>query len=256
MIGVFDSGVGGLPVLGEIRRLLPKADLVYVADRARAPYGPRMLSEVRDISLDIAHWLVDRGVSTLVVACNTASTAGLEPIRRQFPNVQVVGMEPAVKPAAATTNTGVIGVFATAATFQGDLFDSVVSRHAAGVRVVPVACPDWVELVESGMDDKAKLERSVAAAVEPVVDAGADTLVLGCTHFSFLKATISERAGPNVTVIDPAPAVASQTAKVSAEVAGEGSLTLTASGDLREFERLVDRLAEFERTGVALPFPS
>ena len=256
MIGVFDSGVGGLSVLGEIRKLLPEADLVYVADRARAPYGPRSLSEVREISLDIAGWLVDRDATTLVVACNTASAAGLESIRREFSKIPVVGMEPAVKPAASNSNTGIIGVFATAATFHGELFESVVSRHAARVRVLPVACPEWVEFVESGEVDSEAIEQSVVAAVRPVVDAGADTLVLGCTHFSFLKTMIRKSAGPGVTVIDPAPAVAGQTARIGATGDDQGSLTLAASGDLREFEHLVDRLAEFERIGVALPFPA
>ena len=252
MIGVFDSGVGGLSVLGEIRKLLPEADLVYVADRARAPYGPRSLSEVREISLDIAGWLVDRDATTLVVACNTASAAGLESIRREFSKISVVGMEPAVKPAASNSNTGIIGVFATAATFHGELFESVVSRHAARVRVLPVACPEWVEFVESGDVDSEAIEQSVVAAVRPVVDAGADTLVLGCTHFSFLKTMIRKSAGPGVTVIDPAPAVAGQTARIGATGDDQGSLTLAASGDLREFEHL----AEFERIGVALPFPA
>ena len=256
MIGVFDSGVGGLSVLGEIRKLLPEADLVYVADRARAPYGPRSLSEVREISLDIAGWLVDRDATTLVVACNTASAAGLESIRREFSKISVVGMGPAVKPAASNSNTGIIGVFATAATFHGELFESVASRHAARVRVLPVACPEWVEFVESGDVDSEAIEQSVVAAVRPVVDAGADTLVLRCTHFSFLKTMIRKSAGPGVTVIDPAPAVAGQTARIGATGDDQGSLTLAASGDLREFEHLVDRLAEFERIGVALPFPA
>jgi glutamate racemase len=250
MIGVFDSGVGGLSVLGKIRSLL------YVADRARSPYGTKSLSEVREISLDIANWLVERGATTLVVACNTASTTALNAIRDQVPTVPVVGMEPAVKPAASNSRTGVIGVFATAATFQGELFESVVSRYAAGVKVLPVICPEWVELVESRNVVGDVVEQSVEAAVRPTVEAGADTLVLGCTHFSFLKTAVRESAGPGVTVIDPTRAVANQTARIGTPPAGQGSLTLAASGDLTEFQRLVDCLAEFERVGAALPFPS
>ena len=119
-----------------------------------------------------------------------------------------------------------------------------------------MACPEWVEFVESGEVDSEAIEQSIVAAVRPVVDAGADTLVLGCPHFSFLKTMIRKSAGPGVTVIDPAPAVAGQTARIGATGDNQGSLTLAASGDLREFEHLVDRLAEFERIGVALPFPA
>ena len=255
MIGVFDSGVGGLSVVAQIRLLMPQADLTYVADRARAPYGTKSLSDVKEMSLEIADVLIRRGATTLVVACNTASAAALETIRNQFPATPVVGMEPAVKPAASTSANGVIGVFATAATFQGQLFEAVVSQYATGVRVVTAACPGWVNMVERGSVVGAAVESSIRTAVQPVLDEGADTLVLGCTHFSFLKPAIVNVVGPSIRVIDPAPAVAIQTSRVAEDV-GKGEMEFVASGSLNEFQDLVDSLTELERRHPALPFNS
>lgn len=255
MIGVFDSGVGGLSVLAQIRLLMPQADLTYVADRGRAPYGTKTLFEVREMSLEVADMLIRMGATTLVVACNTASAAALETIRNQFPVTPVVGMEPAVKPAASASASGVIGVFATAATFQGQLFDAVVSQHASGVRVVTATCPEWVKIVERGSVGGAAVESSIRTAVQPVLDEGADTLVLGCTHFSFLKQAIVNVAGPKIRIIDPAPAVAAQTSRVAEDV-GTSEIHFVTSGSLEEFENLVDSLTELESRHTALPFPS
>lgn len=231
MIGVFDSGIGGLSILREIRRQMPDADLLYLADQARAPYGPRSLEEVEAIALEIGGWFVDRGATTLVVACNTASAAALESLRARFTQIPIVGMEPAVKPAAAQTASGVIAVFATAATFQGRLFESVVSRHGGGVRVVARACPEWVELVESGSVDGPEVERAVKGPVAEARAEMADVAVLGCTHFSFLAPVIGQTGGPGLVVVDPASAVASQTARVAPDPGGGGSLRLVSSAD-------------------------
>ena len=255
MIGVFDSGVGGLSVLTQIRQLMPHVDLTYAADRSHAPYGTRPLLDVRDRSLEVAEMLLRLGATTLVMACNTASAAALEVIRSQNPEIPVVGMEPAVKPAASASANGVIGVFATAATFQGELFETVVSRHASDVRVVEATCPDWVNMVEKGQVEGTKVETAVRAVIEPVLEGGADTLVLGCTHFSFLAPTIVKVAGPQIRVIDPAPAVAAQTSCIAKDV-GAGETKFVASGNLVEFEYLLDRLTKLERHGPALPFPS
>lgn len=252
MIGVFDSGVGGLSVLNEIREVLPQADLVYVADRARAPYGTRTLADVRTIAHDVAGWLVDRGASCLVVACNTASAAALESLRASHTGLPIVGMEPAVKPAAVATRSRRVGVLATAATFQGELFSSVVDRFASDVEVVPVACPRWVELVEAGIVSGLAAEGEVTTVVSRLMDDGVDTLVLACTHFSFLKPIIEKVSG--VDVIDPAPAVAAQTARVAPEPVGSAGLTLTASGDTREFSLLAAALAS--RHEAVIPFAS
>ena len=254
MIGVLDSGLGGLSVLTEIRKALPDADLIYVADRARAPYGSRSLDEVRTMSREIVEWLADRSASTVVLACNTASAAALESLRREHPAIDFVGMEPAVKPAAETTGSGVIGVLATEATFQGRLFHSVVDRHAGDARVIPRACPDWVEFVEHGLVDGSAVEDAVRREVEPLLEARADLLVIGCTHFSFLIPVIRRVAGEGVAIIDPAPAVAAQTARV-APSGGGGTLVLAASGDIEEFVSLADSVAGVKSASPALPFP-
>ena len=243
MIGVFDSGVGGLSVLAGIRRELPEADLLYLADRARAPYGPRSLSQIQEFSLEIAGWLIDHGCRTLVVACNTASAAALDRLRAEHPGMPIVGMEPAVKPAAVTTHTGVIAVFATAATFQGRLFESVVSRFGDGVRVVTAACPDWVDSVEAGRVTGPDVEEMVRETVTTATAAGADTLVLGCTHFSFLRPVLERIAGPGVRIIDPAPAVAAQTARVAVDAGGSSAMSFAVSGDPAEFRILAASLA-------------
>jgi glutamate racemase len=254
VIGVFDSGVGGLGVLREIRGALPRADLLYVADRGRAPYGPRSLGEVQEFSREIAAWLIDKGATTLVVACNTASAAALDELRILHPGLPIVGMEPAVKPAADLTTSGVIAVFATAATFQGRLFESVVSRFGKGASVITRACPEWVELVEAGTLVGPEVEAAVARWVGPAIEAGADALVLGCTHFSFLRPVIEGIAGEGVTVIDPAPAVALQTARVARAGDGSGTVTMAASGDLRRFIELADELAGLHPDAI-LHFP-
>lgn len=246
MIGVFDSGVGGLSVLKEIRRVLPDADLLYVADRKRAPYGTRTLEEVRDFSFEIVDWLLNQGADTIVVACNTASAAALHQLRDAHPQLPIVGMEPAVKPAAALTGTGVVGVFATAATFQGELFDTVVSRWGSGTEVVALACPEWVEEVEAGRLDGDDTEDVVREPVTLALDAGADTLVLGCTHFSFLTPVIARVAGDRVALIDPAPAVAAQTKRVVPSTSGSGRVTLAASGDIDRFAELIEAIGGWE----------
>ncbi len=256
MIGVFDSGVGGLSVLKEIKALAPSADLLYVADRARAPFGTRSLDKVRSMSHELAAWLIDRGAETLVVACNTASAAALDSLREWSPGIPIVGMEPAVKPAAVSSDTGVIGVFATEATFQGRLFESVVSIHGRNAKVVTQACPEWVELVEQGKFSGPDVDTTVAAALAPVIDQGADALVLGCTHFSFLRPTIEKIAGPEVMVIDPAPAVAAQTIRVAGAIEGEGRLRLAASGDTSVFAQLARDVGIADCSGEVLPFPA
>ena len=213
-IGVFDSGVGGLSVWKEIVRQLPDVPICYLADQAHVPYGSRSLSEVHALSEAITHFLLKQGAGVIVIACNTASAAALHHLRRLFSNVPFVGMEPAVKPAAERTHNGVIGVIATQVTFQGDLFASLVERYAGDTHVLTRACPALVEAVEAGALDTPTTEEAVRQCIAPLVAAGIDQLVLGCTHYPFLRPVIERLAGPQVTVIDPAPAVALQTARV------------------------------------------
>ncbi len=250
MIGVFDSGVGGLSVLSEIRRLLPEADLLYLAAPQRAPYGVRSLDEVAAMAGEISDWLLERGATTIVIACNTASAAALHRLRLSHEGVPFVGMEPAVKPAALETSSGVIGVLATAATFQGELFASVLERHGAGMTVLTRACPRWVELVEAGIVTGEDARSAVSACIEPLLESGADTLVLGCTHFSFLAPMIAEIAGSDVRVVDPGPAVARQVGRVAPDASGSGDLVLATSGRPDAFARLAATLA-----GIESPHP-
>lgn len=252
MIGVFDSGVGGLSVLREIRALAPKSDVLYVADRARAPFGTRTLDDVGAIAHEVTDWLIGSGSDCIVVACNTASAAALYSLRSTHPEIPIVGMEPAVKPAAEATSTGTVAVYATAATFQGELFASVVSRFAEDVHVLTRACPHWVELAERGIVDGPEAEDAVRPVVMDSIDAGADRIVLACTHFSFLAPLVKKVSG--VTVIDPSPAVAAQTVRVANEADGGGHTTLAASGDLDDFASLARRLAQFDQS--VIPFPS
>jgi glutamate racemase len=246
MIGVFDSGVGGLSILSEIRREMPAADLLYLADQGRAPYGVRSLEEVAAMAGEVTRWLLEHGATTVTVACNTASAAALHRLRALNPDVPFVGMEPAVKPAAIHTASGVIGVVATAATFQGELFASVVHRHSQGARIIAQACPRWVELVEAAEIAGAEARRQVEECLAPILAGGADTLVLGCTHFSYLVPLIEEVAGAALTIIDPASAVARQVARIAPSRHGTGWLTMATSGDPQRFERVAYDLAGIE----------
>ncbi len=213
-IGIFDSGVGGLSILREIRNLLPHEDLHYFADQAHVPYGARSLEEVRGYCEGITSFLLRQGAKLIVVACNTASAASLYSLRNHFPDLLFVGMEPAVKPAAELSLNGVVGVLATPATFQGELFASVVERFADGVTVLPQTIPNLVERIEAGEIDTPETRNILSRAIQPLLDSGADTLVLGCTHYPFIIPILQELAGEGVKVINPSPAIARQTLRL------------------------------------------
>jgi len=207
-IGVFDSGVGGLSVWREIVRQLPHEDTLYYADQAHVPYGPRSQEEIRGFSHDIAEFLVSRGSKAIVVACNTASAAALKSLRETFTQLPVIGMEPAVKPAAAMTRSGVVGILATPATFQGRLFQATAGRYASGIELVRQVCDGLAERVERGELDGPETEAELRGFLQPIIAAGADTVVLACTHYPFVIEPIRRIVGPQVSVIDPAPAIA------------------------------------------------
>jgi glutamate racemase len=206
-VGVFDSGVGGLSVLKAIRAELPAEDLIYVADSAYAPYGERTRELIEQRSVAITRFLVGRGVKAIVIACNTATAVVVQTLRATFP-LPIVAMEPAVKPAALQTKTGVIGVLATSHTLSSAKFLDLVEQHGGSVRVLIQACPGWVEQVEAGALDGPDTKSLVERLVRPLLDQGADTLVLGCTHFPFLRPLIEGVVGPDVALIDPAVPVA------------------------------------------------
>lgn len=206
-IGVFDSGVGGLSVLREIRKALPNEDLLYVADSAHVPYGDKPSSFVETRSIEITQFLLRQDAKAIVVACNTATTIAIAALRARF-TVPIVGMEPAVKPATSKTRSGHVGVLATSGTLASDKFATLLARFGAGVEVCVQPCPGLVERVEHGAvadgDTRALVERYVT----PLRRRGVDTIVLGCTHYPFLRPLIAEVAGPGVSIIDPNPAVA------------------------------------------------
>jgi glutamate racemase len=247
-IGILDSGFGGLSVLREVQRCLPGEDVIFVADQAHVPYGPRPIEQVRSFTTGVTRFLLGCDVKLVIVACNTASAAALYTLREQFPATPFVGMEPAVKPAARDTQSGVIGVIATQTTFQGELFASVVGRFAQDVRVVTQACPEFVRLVERGETDTPAAYDAVRDRLSPLLDAGIDQLVLGCTHFPFLADTMRGVTGPGVTLVDPSPAVARQVARVldareaSNGTGAPGAVTYFTSGDTHAFRRVLGSL--------------
>lgn len=214
IIGIFDSGIGGLSVLRHVRVLLPAASILYLADQAHVPYGRRPATEVQRFSLAISRFLIDQGAELIIVACNTATAAALEHLRANLPEVPFVGMEPAVKPAALTTETGHIGVLATAGTFVSQRYADLMDRFASGVTVLQDPCPGLVEQIEAGRLADPATEQIIRRAVGPMLAEGVDTLVLGCTHYPFVIPLIERVAGSEVTIIDPAPAVARQAERV------------------------------------------
>lgn len=213
-IGIFDSGLGGLSVWREIARQLPGEDTLYVADQAHVPYGSRSMDEIRSFCEGIVVFLLERGAKIVVIACNAASAAALHHLRKLYSDVAFVGMEPAVKPAVKNTRTGVVGVLATQTTFQGKLFESLITAHGNLAKVVTCVGHGLVENVESGAFDTPETEKLLKDCMDPLLSVGADQLVLGCTHYPFLMPLIRKLSGASVSVIDPAPAVALQTARV------------------------------------------
>lgn len=208
-VGVFDSGLGGLSVLAQIRRQLASESLLYVADCGYVPYGDRSPDLIRQRSRQIAGFLLAQGAKALVVACNTATAAAINELRSCY-DVPIVGMEPAVKPATAATRTGTVGVLATTGTLQSAKFAALLDRFAGDVEVITQPCPGLVECVERGELHAPATRRLLQGYVQPLLAAGCDTLILGCTHYPFLRALLSEMVPPEVVLIDTGAAVARQ----------------------------------------------
>ncbi len=206
-IGVFDSDVGGLSVSREIRSALPHEDLLYVADAGAAPYGDRPVEFIVARARLMVEFLLQLRVKAVVVACNTATAVAVQTLRSHY-SIAIIAMEPAVKPAARLTESDVIGVLATSQTLASERYARLTGRFGGDVEILSQACPEFVALVENAELSGAQAEALIARYVTPLVARGADTLVLGCTHFPFLRAAIQTVAGPHVRVIDPATAVA------------------------------------------------
>ncbi len=244
MIGIFDSGSGGMSVFKEIVRLLPEEKYVYFSDNAHCPYGEKTAAYIQDRARHIAALLIGKGCRIIVVACNTATAAAIRTLREEFPETPFIGMEPAVKPAALGTKTGVIGVLATAGTLKGSKYLNTRGLYQDDVRIVEHVGEGFVELVEKGIFSGPEAEETVGKSLRPLLEEGADTIVLGCTHYPFLRDTIQSIAGDDVRIIDPAPAVARQTRKIMIErelcdPSGYG-IEILSSGDPASVSRIYD----------------
>lgn len=244
-IGIFDSGIGGISVLRAVREQMPEESVLYFGDQGHIPYGPRPMEQIRNFSEAITKFLLERDAKMIVVACNTASAAALKHLREKFPNVQFVGMEPAVKPAAEHTHTGKVGVLATPATFQGALYASVVERFANGVELFQNTCNGLVQQIEQGDLEGKQTRQILESALLPMLEKNIDTVVLGCTHYPFVIPLIQEIVGKSVRVIDPAPAVAKQTKRLLAargtrNISGDkGDIKFYTSGNPEELRDLL-----------------
>jgi glutamate racemase len=258
-IGIFDSGVGGLSVWRQVVHHLPAESVLYLADQAHVPYGDRSAAEIQRFCLAVADQLVDRGCKALVVACNTASAVALQPLRRRHPELPILGLEPAVKPAVAHSRSGVVGVMATPATFQGELYRATVGRHACDVQVVEQVCIGLADLVEAGELEGPRCDALLQRFLEPMLAAGADTIVLGCTHYPFVIETIRRLVGPGLAVLDPAPAVArhlghvlQQRGLARQDSATAGCHQFFTTADPAAFDRAVARLVGSACSSTAL----
>ena len=239
MIGIFDSGVGGLSVFREIRKLFPEERYIYYSDNAHCPYGEKSREYIIDRAREITRLLLSEGADIIVVACNTATAAAIGTLREEF-QIRFIGMEPAVKPAAMSTKTGVVGVLATAGTLKADKYLNTREKWAEGVKIAEHVGQGFVELVEKGCTSGPEAEGVVTESLKPLLDEGADRIVLGCTHYPFLSETISKTAaiiapGRDIKVIDPAPAVAKHLLEIMKEnrlIKKDGfNIVLKSSGD-------------------------
>jgi glutamate racemase len=252
-IGVFDSGVGGLSVLRAIRDLLPAENLLYIADSAHAPYGDLTPEHIRDRSERITRHLVEHGAKAVVVACNTATAVAVEHLRSLY-SLPIVAIEPAVKPAVHRTSSGTVGVLATSATLASPRYAALLARYGDRATVVAQACPGLVEHIEAGDWNGAAIRRLLHDYVTPLLAAGADQIVLGCTHYPFLRGLIEEIAGPAVEVLETGPAVAAELRR-RLELAGllapegRGEARFLSSGDP---ERVAPVLSRLWREAVVL----
>lgn len=247
-LGILDSGIGGISVLRAIREQMPEESVIYFGDQGHIPYGPRPMGQIRNFSEAITKFLLEKNAKIIVVACNTASAAAFRYLRETFPDIQFVGMEPAVKPAAEHTHTGKVGVLATPATFQGALYASVVERFANGVELYQNTCPGLVQQIEQGNLHGEETREILEDALLPMLEKNIDTVVLGCTHYPFVIPLIQQIVGEDVRVIDPAPAVAKQVARLlearsmRKEPGVKGEIEFYTSGDPDVLKTLLPEL--------------
>ncbi|WP_341678357.1 glutamate racemase [Niveibacterium sp. SC-1] len=257
-IGIFDSGVGGLSVLREIRALLPHESLIYCADSGYAPYGDKSQAQIRKRSLELGEFLIEQGAKAIVIACNTATAAAATAMRERWPDVPIIAMEPAVKPAAAATKAGVVGVLATVGTLASAQFAALLDNFGQGTRVVTRPGIGLVEAVEQGDVDSENLRGRLRRHLTPLLEEGADVIVLGCTHYVFLRESIQLLVGDDVRLIDTGRAVARQLAHKLEErqllqVAGPRDTRYWTSGNAKVFQQTLARLLREVASPSVLP---
>jgi glutamate racemase len=245
-IGIFDSGVGGLSVACEVQRALPSEHIVYVADAAHCPYGDRAPAEVRARALAVGAYLERRGVKLLVVACNTATGAALEHLRSRL-SIGVIGLEPAVKTGARLTRNGRVGVMATVGTLASPRFARLVETQAVGVRVIPQPCPGLADLIERGELEGSTLEQRLLELTAQLREADVDTVVLGCTHYPFIRRALAGVLGPRIVLVDSGAAIARRATQLLStggllRPSGPGSLTVLSTGESSALSAVVRRL--------------
>jgi len=246
-IGILDSGVGGLSVLKEIQKLIPDSSLHYIADSAWCPYGNKSAKLIQQRVFSLTDVLLDKGCQVVVVACNSATINAVEALRANY-LVPFAGMEPAVKPACLKTKSGVIGVLATEASLAGAKFHHLVEHHAGDVKVITRPCPKFVELVERGELSGQNVDDAIWEYTHEMLAEGADVLVLGCTHYPFLKQSIQAIAGNSCLIIDTGEAVAKQTHRllneldISGDTKDQGAIEILTSGDLNQLTRILPTL--------------
>lgn len=262
-IGVFDSGFGGLTVLSELIRAMPGEDVIFVGDSARCPYGPRDLAEVRSFTLQLCGWLVDQGCKLIIIACNTATAAGLQAAQQRFP-VPIIGVvEPGARAAAHATRTRRVGVIATQGTIASGAYERAIRNIDAGIDVVPLATPAFVEMVESRFREggvRAAVEqdvgslfadeahaRTAAEVLAPLAGANIDTLVLGCTHFPIIRDLIADAVGPGTVLVSSAEEAALDAQSI---LRRRGELARAGRRAHRRFLTTGDDVEDFERFGT------
>lgn len=259
-IGVFDSGVGGLSVLRHIRQTLPDERLIYVADSGHVPYGDKPADYIEQRSLALARFLVEQGADAIVIACNTATAAAAASLRSRF-GIPVIGMEPAVKPAVAATSSGVVGVLATVGTLESARFAALLEKYAGAVEIVTQGCPGLVEQVELGELHSARTRELIERYAAPLLARGADTLILGCTHYPFLIPLIRDTLGEHIALVDTGAAVARQLRRrIQTELperkADGAAAQFFTSGDAAQASRIMSVLwgsVEAKRLPPAFP---
>lgn len=257
-IGVFDSGVGGLSVLRHIRQALPDERLIYVADSAHVPYGDKPASYIEERSIVLARFLIEQGADAIVIACNTATAAAAATLRSRF-SLPIVAMEPAVKPAVAATRSGVVGVLATIGTLESARFAALLEKYAGDVEIVTQGCPGLVEQIERGDLDGPATRALIERYTAPLLARGADTLILGCTHYPFLAPLIREVTGADIALVDTGAAVAHQLRRrMLAELPERTSGTAASSqfwtsGDVQQARRILSILWDENAVAQRLP---